>query len=191
MRFLLDTNVLITLEDSSQAFSGDLADFVRLAQGNGHDLAYHEASHRDFDRDIDGVRRKRNLERIRQYECLPGFPECPWNGPDTSPNDAVDNEILYAISLSAAHYLVTEDKAILRAAKRRGLRDSVMAIQEAAQYLRQLHERKAVSLPNILDTPLYVLTPGLSSAFFDSLRGGYEGFDRWFRKKAADGRRAW
>jgi len=191
MRFLLDTNVLITLEDSSQAFSADLADFVRLAQGNGHDLTYHEASHRDFDRDSDGGRRKRNRERIRQYECLPGFPECPWNGAETSPNDSVDNEILYAVSLSAANYVITEDKPMLRAAQKRGLGTQVMAIQEAAQFLRQLHERKAVRLPNIQEVQLYALTPELSSAFFDSLRAGYEGFDEWYRKKAAEGRRAW
>lgn len=191
MRFLLDTNVLITLEDSSQAFSADLADFVRLAQANGHDLTYHEASHRDFDRDLDAARRKRNLARIRQYECLPGFPECPWNSPETSPNDSVDNEILYAISLSAANFVVTEDKPMLRAAHKRGLGKSVMAVQEAAHYLRQLHDRKAVRLPNILETPIYALTPELSSTFFDSLRDGYGGFDVWFRKKAVEGRRAW
>jgi len=190
MRFLLDTNVLITLEDSSHAFSADLADFVRLAQGNGHELTYHEASHRDFERDPKLGRKKQNLARIRKFKCLAGFPDCPWNDSDTTPNDAVDNEILYAMSLDAAHYVVTEDKPMLRIAQRRDLKTRVMAIQEAAQFLRQLHDRRSVKLPNIEEVPLHQLTLELPSSFFDSLRASY-GFDTWFREKAKVGRHAW
>ncbi|MBP7618034.1 MAG: hypothetical protein KA743_05950 [Geothrix sp.] len=190
MRFLLDTNVLITLEDSSQAFSADLADFVRLAQGNGHELTYHEASHRDFDRDLQPDRRQRNLDRIRQFRCLTQFPACPWNDADTTPNDAVDNEILFAMSLDAADYVVTEDRPMLRIAQRRDLKARVMAIQEAAQFLRQLHDRRSVKLPNIEEVPLYSLVPALGSPFFDSLRASYD-FDTWFRAKAKEGRHAW
>lgn len=190
MRFLLDTNVLITLEDSSQAFSSDLADLVRLAQGNGHPLTYHEASYRDFDRDLQPERRQRNLDRIRQFECLSNFPACPWNDACTTPNDAVDNEILFAMSLDAADYVITEDKPMLRAAQRRGLKQRIMGVQEAAQFLRQLYDRRSVRLPNIREVPLHLLVPELPTAFFDSLRASYD-FDNWFRRKAREGRRAW
>lgn len=44
MRFLLDTNVLITLEDSSQAFSADLADFVRLPSTTPYPSVFKEGS---------------------------------------------------------------------------------------------------------------------------------------------------
>jgi hypothetical protein len=57
--------------------------------------------------------------------------------------------------------------------------------------LKRLHEQSLVELPNIADVPLHTLTPELHNPFFDSLRGGYSGFDQWFREKARDGRSSW
>ncbi len=38
MRFLLDTNILIPLEDSKLPLQPSLANFVRLANAHGHEL---------------------------------------------------------------------------------------------------------------------------------------------------------
>ena len=40
LRFLLDTNVLIPLQDSFQVLEQNLANFVRLAGVGGHQLLY-------------------------------------------------------------------------------------------------------------------------------------------------------
>jgi len=48
MRFLLDTNIIIPLEDSSHALEESLANFVRIAHEHGHVLVYHPASEDDF-----------------------------------------------------------------------------------------------------------------------------------------------
>lgn len=45
MRFLLDTNILIPLEDSNIRLQPGLANFVRLVQEHGHSLVFHPASH--------------------------------------------------------------------------------------------------------------------------------------------------
>jgi L-amino acid N-acyltransferase YncA len=191
MRFLLDTNVLIPLEDSSLPLRSSLANFVRLAREHGHALVYHAASEDDIAEDKNKDRRAQTLQRLAQYTRLEVRPPCPWNNSGTRRNDAADNEILYALSLHAASGLVTEDRGIHDKAKAKGLLDRVFTIQTAEDLLLRLHESVGVRLPNIEEAPLYSLTPLLSSAFFDSLRDGYDTFDQWFRRKAEDGCKAW
>jgi GNAT superfamily N-acetyltransferase len=191
LTFLLDTNVLIPLQDSYAVLGDNLANFHRLALVGGHKLVYHPASIKDFERDTDLGRRARNLEHVRRYPALERPAHCPWNTPTTSPNDACDNEILYALECDAAHALVTEDKGLLTRARARGLGHRIYNIQTAEDWLRRLHQPLDVALPNIDDVPLHSLTPELSGAFFDSLRDGYDGFDDWFRRKARENRKSW
>lgn len=191
LTFLLDTNVLIPLQDSYAVLDDNLANFHRLALTGGHKLVYHPASIADFERDDDSRRRARNLEHVRRYPALEHLVKCPWNTPTVSPNDACDNEILYALECDAAHALVTEDKGLLTKARARGLAHRTYNIQTAEDWLRRLHQPFDVTLPNIDDVPLHSLTPELADNFFDSLRGGYDDFDEWFRKKARENRKAW
>lgn len=191
LRFLLDTNVLIPLQDSFQILEKNLANFVRLANIGGHSLLYHPATIADFERDADVQRRERSLQRIRQYPALNDVAPCPWNTSATSANDACDNEILYALACDAVHALITEDRRLHAKARTHGLGDRVYTIQTAEDWLRRLHEPRQVFLPNIEDAPLHKLTPLLPSEFFNSLREGYSGFDEWFRSKARDNRMAW
>lgn len=191
LRFLLDTNILIPLQDSYQVLENNLANFVRLASIGGHQLLYHPATIVDFERDHDSEQKARNLERIRQYPAIENPATCPWNVDAISPNDACDNEILYSLECDAVHALVTEDRRIHKKARARGLNERVYTIQTAEDWLRRLHEPRKVVLPNIQDVPLHALTPHLSESFFDSLREGYEGFDEWFRRKARENRMAW
>lgn len=191
MRFLLDTNILLPLEDSKLFLRPSLADFVRLANAHGHELLYHPASEDDIRQDKDVERRNQTLHRLSQYSRLPTRPPCPWNEGINNRNDAADNEILYALELNAAHALVTEDQGIHGKARAKGLVQRVYTIQTADDLLRRLHEQQTVLLPNIEELPLYSLTPHLNTPFFDSLREGYGGFNKWFAEKAQAGRKAW
>lgn len=191
MRFLLDTNILIPLEDSQIPLRDSLAHFVRLANEHGHHLVYHPASEDDIQRDPNVDRRAKTLQRLKQYTCLEARPACPWNTAGTDANDASDNEILYALHCDAVHALVTEDRGIHDKARARGLVGRVFTIQTAEDWLRRLHEKQTIVLPNIEEVDLYSLTPELSDPFFDSLRASYASFDHWFRTKAREGRKAW
>jgi len=192
LTLLLDTNILIPLQDSQAVLSESLVRFHRLAMKGGHQLVYHPASVVDFERDTDEERREKALRHIRRYPALEQPAKCPWNTPDTSPNDACDNEILYALECDAAHALVTEDKRLLNKARQRGLGSRTYNIQTAEDWMRRLHQPHDVWLPNIDDVPLHSLTPELSGEFFDSLRDGYKHiFDEWFRRKALQGTKAW
>ncbi|MGA7180694.1 MAG: hypothetical protein WBX11_14065 [Thiobacillaceae bacterium] len=168
MRFLLDTNILLPLEDSQIPLIGSLANFVRLAHEHGHQLVYHPASEDDIQRDTNLVRRRETLARLRQYTRLQDRLLCPWNTSDTKANDASDHEILFALECDAAHALVTQDRGIHDKARARGLGSRVYTIQTAEDWLRRLHEQVSVQLPNIEEVSLYALTPLLESDFFNS-----------------------
>jgi hypothetical protein len=191
MRFLLDTNILIPLEDSQVPLIDSLANVVRMASEHGHQLVYHPASENDIKRDPNLNRRAETLQRLKQYTRLDACPPCPWNGPGTGMNDACDNEILYTLHCDGAHALITEDRGIHEKAKARGLLGRVYTIQTAEDWLRRLYEKQRVHLPNVEETELYSLTPNLGEEFFDSLRDSYKDFDLWFRAKAREGRKAW
>lgn len=195
LRFLLDTNILIPLQDSMLVLEPSLANFVRLAGVGGHQLLYHPASKTDIDRDRDIQRRDRTLARLQQYTKLEGAPSSPRNTAQTSANDACDNDILHALECSAVHALVTEDKEIHTKARQAGFGDRVYNIQTAEDWLRRLHEPAEVHLPNIEDVPMYSLTSQLHSALFDSLRTNYDtpkrSFNKWFHDKSQTGRKAW
>jgi hypothetical protein len=191
MRFLLDTNILIPLEDSQLPLETNLSNFVRLAHENGHQLVYHPSSEEDINRDTNTQRRQQTLERIKQYTRLEDTLNCPRNTQTTNQNDRVDNEILYALECNAVHALVTEDLGIHKKAKALGLAEDVYSIQTAEDWLRRLYEKTSIQLPNIEDVFLYTLTPHLNSEFFDSLRERYSTFNSWFRNKARDNTKAW
>ncbi|WP_457306928.1 GNAT family N-acetyltransferase [Polaromonas sp. P5_E6] len=191
LRFILDTNILIPLQDSFVALEPNLANFVKLAGVGGHQLLYHPASEADIRRDKDVARRTRMLARLRQYTKLQPGPPPPWSAPGINVNDACDDEILYALENEAAHALITEDQKLHAKAKARGLSSRVYFIQSAEDWLRRLHEPAKIQLPNIEDVELHTLTVQLPNPFFDSLRAGYAGFDGWFRAKAQEGRHAW
>ncbi|MDR6600219.1 GNAT superfamily N-acetyltransferase [Achromobacter deleyi] len=188
---------MIPLQDSLQILEGNLANFVRLASIGGHQLMYHPANIADFERDPNSDRRHRNLQRIRQYPALLEPAQCVWNTPDTGPNDACDNELLYALHCDAVHALVTEDRGIHAKARLHGLAHRVYTVQTAEDWLKRLHETRQIVLPNIQDVPLHSMTPELHGTFFDSLREGYpavagrDGFDDWLRRKARENGHAW
>lgn len=191
MRFILDTNIIIPLEQSQQILAPNLANFVRAAHENGHQLLYHPATEDDIQRDNNVERKSQTLQRLRQYTRLEVRPACPWNIDINSPNEIADNEILFALFCDAAHALVTEDQGIHRKAKQLGLSDRVYYIQTAEDWLKRLHEHFPVQLPNIEEQQLYNLSSLLHSPFFDTLREGYKGFNDWFKRKARDGVSAW
>lgn len=191
LRFLLDTNILIPLQDSMAVLRPSLADFIRLCNAHGHQLLYHPASVDDINRDPDANRRTRTLARLPQYTLLSEGPACEWNTPDLSPNDSCDNRILWALEQNAAHALVTEDQGLHRKARAYGLGDRVYFIQSVDDWLKRLHEPGTITLPNIEEVDLHTLTPQLESDFFTSIRSDYDGFNNWFRRIAMEGRRAW
>ncbi len=173
MRILLDTNIIIPLEDSSKALEDSFSEFVRLAGEHNHQLLAHPSSLNDINRDKDLKRQAISLSRIRKYILLDGPPRPTADDliakqlTQTTENDRVDNDILFAIFKDAANILVSEDRKLHVKAARLGIKSRVLYLQQTVEFLRRLHRRVPVSLPNIQEVPLYQIE--LNDSFFDSL----------------------
>lgn len=196
MRILLDTNIIIPLEDSSRALHASFGDFVRLANAHKHTLLVHPGSLDDIERDPDEERQKISLSRFRKYTLLIPPPEPPsvielttYDLTQSNDNDRVDNEILFSIYRDAANILISEDRRLHKKADRLGISSRVHYLQQAVAFLKRIHASIPVFLPNIEEQSLYQIDVALP--FFDSLREDYPEFDDWYKTKARDGRRAW
>lgn len=190
MRLLVDSNVIITLEDSSRALEPHYARLTELCGANGHQLLIHPASRTDLSRDENTARRQITESRFRRHPVLDSPPRFALEiSLADLDNDGVDRELLYAVERDAVAILVTEDRGIHRKAKAQGIAERVHYVQQAVSWLERLHAVREVAFHNIRDVPIHNFV--LSDPFFDSLRAGYKGFDDWFRRSAQNGRRAW
>jgi len=190
MRILLDTNILIPLEDSSKALEPHLAKLYQIASQHGHQFYVHPASITDIARDKNLSRAKITRSRLDRYTFIESPPRLsPQKALVELNNDEVDAEILYSLKRNVASVLVTEDRGIHKKSGEDGLSAQVLYVQQAVAWLERLHSEKQLTFPNIQDVPIHSLD--IKSSFFDSLREGYEGFDKWFSKSAQEGRKAW
>lgn len=195
MRILIDTNILIPLEDTAGILSAAYAELNRISQEQNHQIIVHPGSLEDLARDKNDVRKQILLSKADKYTILespptPDAQEVSDLGLITnSHNDRIDNLILFAIFKHAAHLLITEDRGIHAKARRLGIADRVHYAQQALNFLKDLHRVIEVKLPDISHVPLHNID--YRQSFFDSLRANYPEFDDWYRGKSAEGRKAW
>ena len=195
MRWLMDTNIFISLE-GNEVLNESFADLARLAHGNGHFLMVHPASEEDIRRDSNPQRMAINLSKIKKYTVLESPPilspeeEARLGLSAGTPNARVDNQILHAVAQDAVNILITEDRGIHAKARLLKVSDRVHYLQQAVGFLRRMHAGAALALPPMIRTiPLHNIDG--SVPFFNSLRESYPGFDNWYRRSAQQGRKAW
>jgi predicted nucleic acid-binding protein len=196
MRILIDTNIIIPLEDSSGILKASFSQFIRLSLENRHTILIHPSSIEDIHRDRDRSRKQSMLSRIQKYPILEETdtftPEelQAYDISENSDNDKVDNAILSSVYNKAVHLLVTEDRGIHKKAAKLGVSDSVLYLQQAVDVLTRLHpQEQEVFHPNLKN--IYVHETSLDDPFYNSLREDYLEFDSWFNKISAEGRKAW
>src|SRR3990172_2416857 len=141
MRFILDTNVVIRMEDHRKVESV-CAELSRLTAGK-HDLLLHPASRDDVARDRDRARRIVIESKLGKYKTLEvamepddGFRSAV--GPGSRVNDSVDIAVLYALHRDAADFLITEDDGLHRRARRVSEEERVLTVAQAVALLRTL-----------------------------------------------------
>lgn len=195
MRILIDTNILIPLEDTAGILSTAYAELNRISQEQNHLIIVHPGSLEDLSRDKNDGRKQILLSKANKYPILesPPMPDDQEINDlgltNNSDNDRIDNLILFAIYKHAAHLLITEDRRIHAKAKRLGIADRVHYAQQALNFLKDLHRVIEVKLPDVSHVPLHNID--YRQPFFDSLRYSYPEFDDWYREKSAEGRKAW
>ena len=186
MRILIDTNILIPMEDSSVELNEQLAQLSRLASGK-HQILFHPASKIDIDRDKDQLRKKSILTRLAKYLELEEPPIFGSNeeeilfGKPKKDNDKVDNLILLALHKNCVHWLITHDQGIHKKAQKIFEAERVFDVAQAILALSEI-EAETISLhPSIKKVPCHSID--IKDQLFDSLREGYSQFDSWFNEK--------
>lgn len=194
MRILIDTNIFIPLE-SAAVFDELVSELSRLAHEHGHTVLIHPSTVSDFERDRDTQRRKERLNKLRKYPVLEDPPKLTEPvrlelglGQSTD-NDRVDNDLLYAVKRNAVGLLISEDLGVHKKAQRLGIAERVHYVQQAVEFLRRLHARARIALPNVEDIALHNLDE--REPLFESLVSDYAEFRTWFERIAQEGRRAW
>lgn len=195
MNVLIDTNIVIPLEDTGQVLDPRMAEMRNLSQQNGYALCVHPSQKRDIARDNHERRREILASRLRQYPEIPSPPELTetdierYGWSQQNENDQIDNLLLLAVFRRAVHFLVTNDNQIHAKARKVGIQENVHYLEQFIAYLRTQATEKAPPPPGIEEIFLHQI--GVEQPFFDSLRSDYDGFNNWYRDKALDRRKAW
>jgi hypothetical protein len=194
-KFLIDTNIVIGLEDNRPVDAG-LTELTRRCSANGVRLFVDVAIDDDVLRDNDLARRAVTLSKLEKFERLkgityPGDADLARSyGTINSANDRSDCRLLFCLERKAADFLITRDTRLLRRARRVALGSCVLSVEDAILWLRQTFEPTAVELPFVVEREAYAIDR--DDALFDSLRSDYAGFDQWFDEKCAkEHRKCW
>src|SRR2546428_14065912 len=123
MRMLLDTNIIIPLEDPA-VVEEKFARLLSLSSGK-HEVLTHPRSLSDLAHDESDERREITVSKMAKYKSLDHPPQPDEEflaavGEGSNPNDLVDNHLLYAVKAGAAQILVTNDRRINPKAERVG-----------------------------------------------------------------------
>lgn len=196
MNILLDTNIIIPLEDTSKILDSSFAALRKLSAEQSHCLYIHPMQLEDINRDKNQERRKIVLSRLKQYSKIENPPilsdqECHELGlSQSNDNDKVDNNVLFALYRGAAHLLVTNDEGIHRKASKIGLQDKVYRLDQFLLFLQRYTTAPfAFNYTGVKERFLYEINK--NRPFFESLRQSYAGFDEWFQRCAEDQRKCW
>ncbi len=196
MRILIDTNIIIPLEDSSTILLDSLGQLIKLSSEHSHQILIHPRSTEDINRDKLEPRRLSMLSRLEKYPVLEDTQQFTeeellrYSIRNRDANDSVDNDILSATYNNAVHWLITEDRRIHRNATSLGIGGNVYYVQQAVDALNRLHpQARQIFHPNLKNISLHQTK--ISDPFYDSLRLDYNGFDKWFKTICAEGRMAW
>lgn len=187
-KFLIDTNIVIGLEDNRPVDAG-LTELTRRCSANGVRLFVDSAVDDDIKRDSDLARRMVTESKLAKFERLRGikYPDdaelARRFGTINSPNDRSDCRLLFCLERKAADFLVTRDIGLQKRARRCSLGNAVLSVEDAILWLRQTFEPTAIELPHVFEREAYAID--LNDGLFDSLRAEYTGFDDWFNEKCA------
>jgi hypothetical protein len=197
MNILLDTNILIPLEDTNRTLDPRLAEMRRGVEELGYHLCIHPLQIEDINRDRDAQRRSIVLSRLGQYSPIPNPPvltggelnQYGWT--ESNDNDRIDNLLLHALCRGAVHILVSNDEMIHRKANRTGIQSQVYRLEQILSFLAGRQAAPFQVPYGIRERYLHEFN--VQQPFFDSLRSGYGAarFNQWYRDASTQRRKCW
>lgn len=197
MRILIDTNILIELEDN-RVITETFAKFYRIANTNDFEILYHpKAIPNDVSRDKNNDRKKIILSKLNKYQPLQDYAkptlEFTSNLKNSKINDEIDNKQLFQLEKGFVDFFVTQDKGIHKNALKTNLNDKVLTIDEALKMLEEQFTFKIPSHPILREHSIREIESKFNSTFFDSLRKDYGiiEFNEWLQKCAKKNRKCY
>lgn len=188
MRILIDTNILINLEDN-KVINKQFSEFYRLAISNNCKVFYHpNAIPVDISRDKNTDRKEIIKSKLDKYEKLKDFREPPIEFAnhigEKKINDEIDNKQLYQLFKGYVDVFVTQDNGIHKNAKKIDLQTKVLDVNQILYLLEDQFTIKIPTHPILKEHSIREIENKFSSNFFDSLREDYGGavFDKWLTK---------
>lgn len=194
MQLLIDTNILIHLEDN-KVIDEQFAKFYQLAISNGHTIFYHPSCAKDLRRDKDSARQEITLSKLQKYTPMPNPAILTEDFINTvgqkKVNDEVDNVQLFQVQKGYVDYFITEDKGIKDKSNKINLSSKVLSIAEGLLLLKQLHSLVIPQHPLLEECSVRDIESEIEQPFFDSLRESYSGFNAWFLRCARENRKCY
>lgn len=193
MRFLIDTNILIHLEDNKIVQSA-FSKFYKLAIENQCKILYHPIVLNDLENDKDLERKKIIVSKLAKYSVFES-PENPTNefiqlvGENKS-NDKMDNAQLFQVYKRYVEYLITEDLGIKKKANKVLIKEKVLNIQDGLKFLEETFSFIIPSHPILKEGLVREILKYKNDLFFNSLKADYPNFSNWLDKCAEKDRRA-
>lgn len=188
MKILIDTNILIGLEDN-RIITETFAKFYRIAITNNCEILYHpKAIPVDVNRDKNKERKEIIISKLYKYQILQDFAiptlEFMSNLKNNKINDEIDNKQLFQLKKGFVDILVTQDNGIHKNASKINLTKKVLKIEQALKLLEQQFTFKIPSHPILQEHSIREIESKFESSFFDSLRDDYgkTEFNEWLQK---------
>lgn len=193
MRVLIDTNIFIYREDY-QVVPEDLQELQRTLKDSEARVYVHPLSIKELEKDKNETRKEISKSKIKSYPLLESPPEPTSEfikkiGTPTDESEKVDNHILYSVYRDAVSFLITEDNGIHRKANMVDLSQRVFNIKEAKNYFKSIFGEEEVVPPSSLKrVPMHNID--IEDPILDDLKEDYPGFEKWWKEKSQEGRKA-
>lgn len=191
MRILIDTNILIHLEDNKQV-SNEYYKFYNSAIENHCRILHHKGTLSDLSNDSDQERKNIILSKLQKYQVLenPAYPSQEFLDSIHAKkgNDLIDAQLLYQVYIGYVELFITEDRELLKKAFQMQMKDRVMNIKDGLDFLLEHFRFEIPAHPILSHGSVREIIDRKNDSFFDSLREGYPDFDGWLEKCAKQDR---
>ena len=163
--YLIDTNIIIGLEDNHQV-QPLYSSFAKLAAKYNAEVFVHEAARDDIAKDKDDTRRKISLSKLDKFQTIEKVKNLTKDalsesfGKIRKHNDLVDATLLHALSLGVVDFLVTEDKGLHDRARRSSgdLASRTLFISDANQLLKTTYEPRQVPIRYVEEVSAHTIS---------------------------------
>jgi predicted nucleic acid-binding protein len=195
MRVLLDTNIIIHRE-ASRVINQDIGILFSWLDKLHYTKCVHPLTIDELNRHKDADTVKTMQVKLTNYQVMQTV--APLHDQvtqvslaiDTLPNDLDDTKLLNEVFCDRVDILISEDKKIHTKAAMLGITDRVFRIDNFLEKVTA-ENPDFVNYKVLAVKRAYFGNINLGDEFFDSFRGDYIGFDKWYNGKAGNNEKAY